>query len=175
MKFELRHLKAALAVPCAMALSGCSLIPGYKPPIRLSDTPRFYAPRIDSPRAPKPDDAPMPVLVYPPKRKFIVLGTFRMRSKRYDFNFMTRAAIYNARKLGADAVLVRDRWYSTYNYIYYPNATSDTTTTPDPQSKKDRAAGKPQTYSTTTTYDQGPPEIGTGEKDYFYADIIIYK
>ncbi len=80
MQIDLRRFKAALAVLCAMAAAGCSLIPGYKPPIRLSDTPRFYAPRIDSPRAPKPDDAPMPVLLYPPKRKFVVLGTFRMRS-----------------------------------------------------------------------------------------------
>ena len=152
MKIEFSYWKITLAVFCAIAITGCSVIPGFKAPLRLSDTPKFYAPRIDSPRAPKPDDAPMPVLSFPPKRKFIVLGTFRMRSKYYDYDFMTEAAVYNARRLGADAVLLRDRWITSRTFTYRPNVSGD-----------------------DDNYVPGPPVTETVDKDHFEADIIIYK
>jgi hypothetical protein len=153
MKIEFRHLKTTVAAFCAISIAGCGVIPGFKSDLRLSDTPKFYAPRIDSPRAPKPDNAPMPVLSFPPKRKFIVLGTFRMRSRYYDTSFMTAAAIYNARQLGADAILVRDRGGRTHTHIYYPEASTSEDCTSDP----------------------GQPEIWSTERDDFSADIIIYE
>lgn len=151
------------------------LLPGCASALKLKDTRQFYNTTSDRYRRPKPDDYPMPLLLRPPKHKYQVIGNFTMRSKQQGFNFMARAAQYNARLAGGDAVLVLEKWQFPYTYIYYPNETSTTTEVTDPQSKADRLAGKPQTTHTETTTDWGDPATGTGLTHYFDSEIIVYK
>ena len=163
------HPRIMLAACCLALFSGCGL------PLRISQTGQFYSATSDAHHAPKPDDYPMPVLVYPPKRKYKVIGYFTMRSKQQDFGFMEKAAQYNARRAGGDAVLVLERWRDPYSFIYYPNETTTTTEVTDPQSKADARAGKTPTTHEETTTDWGDPATGTGWSNLFDSQIIVYK
>lgn len=131
---------------CLLALPGCSLlIPGYKPPLSLPDTVKFYHATDDIQRAPNPD---CPLLFGAPKRKYSVIGHFTMRSRRYEYGFLRDAALYNGRMHGADAVILLDRWVTEKKFYYFPHATED---------------------------DYGPAAVDSTEKSYIDAEMIVYQ
>lgn len=102
--------KALLLLLCAVALAGCQ---------SLSSTEVFYTPTAGASYQPWPKDAAIPVLSEPPPWAHKTIGRFAMQSPR-GYNFIYRALLHNARRNGADAVVLRKLEFDlrrTYNYI----------------------------------------------------------
>lgn len=99
----------AVFLPLLM-LSGCA---------RLSDTAIYYTPVAGPVYPPLEKNAPVPVLSEPPSWPHRVIGRFATVSDR-GYPFLYRALLYNARRAGADAVVLRKLAFDTqqhYNYI----------------------------------------------------------
>jgi hypothetical protein len=86
-----------LLCPLAAALAGCA---------SLSETTVFYTPVSDRSYPPKDKKEEIPVLAKPPAWPHRVIGRFAMQSDR-GYRFVHRAMLYNARRQGADAVVIR--------------------------------------------------------------------
>jgi len=98
-----------ILLACAV-LSGCA---------SLNDTTVFYTPVSQEIYPPLPKDAPVPLLAKPPAWPHRVIGRFDMQTDR-STKFAHKALLFNARRQGADAVVMRDINYDlrrTYNYI----------------------------------------------------------
>ena len=95
-----RAQAARLTALCAaFALSGCAAIKQAS----LRDTEVFYRASTLDVYAPKPATVEIPILnAMPPRSKSI--GSFRYTSKKGS-QFAMDAAVYNARRVGADAVI----------------------------------------------------------------------
>lgn len=117
----LPHLRLPTAAALLLLLAGCAMTP--------RDTVVYYHPSSAVKRPPKPKDYDIPILTFPPKRKYEVIGRFTMREKFYDvedgYDFMNCAAEYNARRAGADAILVLERWQD-HTHHHYSFAETDT-------------------------------------------------
>lgn len=93
-----------------MALASCA---------SLNDTAVFYTPVSQDAYPPLPKDALVPLLAKPPAWPHRVIGRFDMQTDR-GAKFAQKALLFNARRQGADAVMMRDINYDlrrTYNYI----------------------------------------------------------
>jgi hypothetical protein len=113
-----------LAAASFLLLAGCTT------PLRPQDTAVYYHPSSAAKYTPKPKDYDVPILTYPPKRKYEVIGRFTMREKFYGvedgYVFMNCAAEYNARQAGADAIIVLERWQDhTHRHYYYAETDTD--------------------------------------------------
>jgi len=84
-------------LPLAAVLAACS-------PLRETEV--FYTPVDGRQFAPAPRDADVPVLAVPPAWKYEVIGHFAVVSDR-GYPFLYRAMRHNARRQGADAVILR--------------------------------------------------------------------
>lgn len=168
-----RALWLCIGLGFSAALAGCSHSDEYY----LRRTEEFYRPAKNAKvYPPKPKDADIPLYVYVPgHRKYKVIGRFYMVSYG-DFYFSRQAAVYNARRVGADTVLIKEQWTGpSYSYVYFPHSTTTWVDVPNPQSKEDAKAGKdPGTHQESST-DLGPPETGTGYYNYFDGEMIVYK
>ena len=97
-------------LPLCAVLAGCH---------SLRDTEVFYTPATTRIYQPWPEKAPVPVLSEAPPWPHKTIGRFAMQSPR-GYRFVHRALIYNARRQGADAVVLRRLAYDlrrTYNHI----------------------------------------------------------
>lgn len=95
---------------CAAVLAGCQ---------SMSSTEVYYTPTGTVSYVPLPKKAVVPVLSEPPAWSHKTIGRFVMESPR-GYNFIYRALVHNARKNGADAVVLRKLKFDlrrTYNYI----------------------------------------------------------
>lgn len=83
-----------LAVAC---LAGCA---------SLEDTAVFYTPTSERFYPPLPKNEPVPVLSEPPEWPYEVIGRFALQSDQ-GYPRIYRAMLFNARRQGADAVILR--------------------------------------------------------------------
>lgn len=81
----------------ALLLAGCASV---------SSTSQFYFPTTTDVFAPKPKDAPIPILGAAPDKPYRVIGRLAFRSD-LGWKFMRESMLYNARANGADAVILR--------------------------------------------------------------------
>lgn len=109
----LRATLLLLATLPAFFLSGCSALHQK----RLRQTEAFYRASTLESFAPKPPQAQIPVLNSMPARS-AVIGTFQYKTTR-DTHFAIDAAVHNARKAGADAVVIRKIDERTIPFSYY--------------------------------------------------------
>ncbi len=72
----------------------------------VSGTSRYYMPLVAERFSPKSDRVRIPILEQPPTRSFLVIGKFAFESTD-DLNFIYKSLQYNARKNGADAIIVQ--------------------------------------------------------------------
>lgn len=97
-------------LPLILALSGCQ---------SLRDTEIFYKPTTENVYQPLPKEAVIPILSEPPPWPHRTIGQFALQSPR-GYKFIQQALIHNARRNGADAVVLRKLNFDlrrTYNYI----------------------------------------------------------
>lgn len=95
---------------CAVLLAGCQ---------SLRETEAFYVPTTGKAFPPLAKDADVPVISEPPAWPHEIIGRFAMKSDR-GYKLVYRAMLYNARRQGADAVILRRVAFDdrrTYNYI----------------------------------------------------------
>jgi len=84
----------------------------------ISYTSQYYMPLVAERFPPKPEGARIPILEQPPNRPFLVIGKFAYESPA-DLKFIYKSLQYNARKNGADAIIMRSltsrnvRWINT--------------------------------------------------------------
>ena len=103
-------VKHGTLVAACLVLCGCA---------NLEQTAVYYTPTGTEFYPPLPKDAPVPLLAKPPEWAHRVIGHFDMQTDR-GAKFARKALLYNARRQGADAVVMRDINYDlrrTYNYI----------------------------------------------------------
>ena len=79
-----------------LILSGCT----------VQGTSDYYMPVIAHTFPPKPKDAPIPILDQPPKRPYLVIGRMAFQTDN-GLKFVHESLQYNARRNGADAVILR--------------------------------------------------------------------
>ena len=99
-----------MLVPLIAAVAGCA---------NLEQTAVFYTPVSSEYYTPLDKKAFVPVLAQPPSWRSRVIGNFDMQTDRGP-KFAREALLFNARRQGADAVVMRDLGYDlrrTYNYI----------------------------------------------------------
>jgi hypothetical protein len=95
-------------IAAALLLPGC---------VSVQSTAVFYTPSTNVVYPPKPKDAVIPIMSQPPSRPYAEIGRFSFQSD-LGYSFMMRAVEYNARRVGADAVLIRDCRSWTIPYLY---------------------------------------------------------
>jgi hypothetical protein len=81
-----------------LLLAGCASV---------KSTAVFYVPTSTVVYPPKPKDAVIPVTSRPPARAYAEIGRLSFQTD-LGFPFMMRSIQYNARRAGADAVVLRD-------------------------------------------------------------------
>jgi len=96
------------AIAGAVLLSGC---------VSVKSTAVFYAPSTNVVYPPKAKDAVIPVMSQPPVRPYAEIGRFSFQSD-LGYPFMMRAIDYNARRAGADAVIIKDSKSWTIPCLY---------------------------------------------------------
>lgn len=106
-----KAVKRLLLIPALVALC---LLPGC---VSVKSTAVFYTPSTNVVYPPKPKDAVIPVMNQPPSRPYAEIGRFSFQSD-LGYPFMMRAIQYNARRVGADAVLIKDSRSWTIPYLY---------------------------------------------------------
>lgn len=102
-----RLILLALAC-CCLLLQAC---------VSVKSTAVFYVPSTNVVYPPKPKDAVIPVMNQPPSRPHAEIGRFSFQSD-LGYPFMMRAIQYNARRVGADAVIIRESRSWTLPYLY---------------------------------------------------------
>ena len=85
--------------------------------VGVKSTEVFYTPSTNVVYPPKPKDAVIPVMNQPPSRPYAEIGRFSFQSD-LGYPFMMRAIQYNARRVGADGVLIKDSRSWTIPYLY---------------------------------------------------------
>jgi hypothetical protein len=174
-----RAQAARLTALCAaFALSGCAAIKQAS----LRDTEVFYRASTLDVYAPKPATVEIPILnAMPPRSKSI--GSFRYTSKKGS-QFAMDAAVHNARRVGADAVLVRKLDERTEPFSYYvpPETVSVPRTRPvdDPIWIKGQN-GEPghweyrRRYETIYVLEQRPGHMVTGTNHWTTIDALMLR
>ncbi|MEO8206318.1 MAG: hypothetical protein ABI615_09055 [Chthoniobacterales bacterium] len=92
-----------------VSLMGCASV---------QSTSEYYIPNTTKVYPPKPKDAPIPILGEFPKEPYEIIGRLSFPSFR-NFGFLRRSMEYNARKAGADAVVLRGVKSQVLNGAYY--------------------------------------------------------
>jgi hypothetical protein len=72
----------------------------------VKSTAAYFTPTSSRVYAPKPIDAPVPILNTPPRRPFTVIGRLAFETDR-GWSFLHKSMVYNAQIHGADAVILR--------------------------------------------------------------------
>lgn len=83
-----------------------SLLAGVAGCASVSSTSQFYFPATTDVYPEKPKDFPVPILGKAPERPYKVIGTLTFRSD-LGWKFMRESMLYNARRNGADAVILK--------------------------------------------------------------------
>ncbi|MEI6715197.1 MAG: hypothetical protein WCO60_15675 [Verrucomicrobiota bacterium] len=96
-----------------LSLTSCAALKQTK----LKDTEVFYRASTMDSFVPKPNEVPIPTLTTIPARSKVI-GHFAYTTPKGS-QFAMDAAIYNARRVGADAVVVRKLEEKTTPYSYY--------------------------------------------------------
>jgi len=87
----------------------------------VSSTAVFYQPTTANYYPPKPSNAIIPILNAPPVRPYFEIGRFAFQTT-LGYPFAINSVIYNARRAGADAVIVKNcqNWSVPYSYVVPP-------------------------------------------------------
>lgn len=101
-----------LLFPLGLFLGGCAAVERAQ----MRPTEVYYLANTTERFAPKPRDYDMPVLSQPP-RKGRVIGSFKLTTTQAR-DFVMKSALYNGRRVGADAIFVRrlQEWSEPYAY-----------------------------------------------------------
>jgi len=92
----------------ALALCACS-------PVR--ETTAYFRPTTLERFEPLPRNAEIPILAnVPPGTKYKVIGEFHFQSTR-NWPFFVKSMAYNARRNGANAVIIRDSWAQSFRDV----------------------------------------------------------
>jgi len=97
-------------------LAACCVLTGC---MSLEDTAAYYTPVSATYYPPLPEKAPVPILAASPPWGHRVIGRFAMETDRGQ-KFVQRALAFNARRQGADAVVLRNLDFDlrrNYNYV----------------------------------------------------------
>jgi hypothetical protein len=103
-------VKRAILLAACLVLCGCA---------NLEQTAVFYTPASPDYYPPLDKKAPVPILAQSPPWRSRVIGNFDMQTDRGP-KFAREALLFNARRQGADAVVMRNLNYDvrrTYNYV----------------------------------------------------------
>ncbi len=92
----------------ALIIAGC---------VSVRDSEQFYHPITLQTYPPRPDNYPIPILAGPPKEKFEVIGRMSFSGGRGN-QFMMDCLVYNARRVGADAVILASASTTAHPYSY---------------------------------------------------------
>jgi len=87
----------------------------------VSSTAVFYQPTTANYYPPKPSNAVIPILNAPPVHPYFEIGRFAFQTT-LGYPFAINSVIYNARRAGADAVIVKNcqNWSVPYSYVVPP-------------------------------------------------------
>jgi hypothetical protein len=102
-----------LLFAAALLLSGCASV---------SSTAVFYQPTSATIYPPKGSKAIIPILSAPPSRPFTEIGSFNFQTD-LSYAFVQNALLYNARRAGADAIIIKNykNWTLPYWYTVPPS------------------------------------------------------
>ena len=160
-----------LLCPLAAALAGCA---------SLSETTVFYTPVSDRSYPPKGKNDEIPVLAKPPDWPHRVIGRFAMQSDR-GYRFVHKAMLYNARRQGADAVVVRQVVQDvrqTYNYIPpgWDSVPQSNVFYQRVQNNQGQWVTVPQVYTTyVPVYRPGRTVVSDAEWADVSADMVVHR
>ena len=93
-----KRLIPILTLFCALLLQAC---------VSVKSTAVFYTPSTSVVYPPKPDQAVIPIMNQAPSRPYAEIGRFSFQTG-FGYPFLMRAVEYNAHRVGADAVLIRE-------------------------------------------------------------------
>ena len=103
-----KRLIPILATSCALLLQAC---------VSVKSTAVFYTPSTNAVYPPKPKGTVIPVMSQPPSRPYAEIGRFSFQSD-LGYPFMMRAIQYNARRVGADGVVIKESKSWTLPFLY---------------------------------------------------------
>jgi len=144
----------------------------------LEQTTVFYTPISPDYYPPLDKKTPVPVLAQPPPWRSRVIGSFDMESDRGP-KFAREALLFNARRQGADAIVMRDLNYDvrrTYNYI--PPSWDSVPVTNYynqwGQNNKGKWVNQPQSYTTfVPIYRPGGVQVNDVMWTRVRADMVV--
>jgi hypothetical protein len=144
----------------------------------LEQTTVFYTPISPDYYPPLDKKTPVPVLAQPPPWRSRVIGNFDMESDRGP-KFAREALLFNARRQGADAIVMRDLNYDvrrTYNYI--PPSWDSVPVTNYynqwGQNNKGKWVNQPQSYTTfVPIYRPGGVQVNDVMWTRVRADMVV--
>ena len=149
----------------------------------LHSTSKFYQPLTTEKYPPKPKDYPVPVFDRAPNKKFTVIGRFifhkRFTEDNAGWNFvdgedyMNSAVKYNARRAGADAVLmIKHYWSNDHFTIALPGAWSGGI---EPPSKNSTQKNADRVRSALPLdYTSGGTRVGTRVTYFYDVQMIVF-
>lgn len=108
----MKRILAYCSVAAGLLLGGCASV---------RSTAIFYQPTTANYYPPKPSNAVIPILGAPPARPFCEIGRFAFQTT-LGYPFAINSALYNARRAGADAVIMKNcqNWSVPYSYVIPP-------------------------------------------------------
>ena len=144
----------------------------------LEQTTVFYTPISPDYYPPLDKKTPVPILAQPPPWRSRVIGNFDMESDRGP-KFAREALLFNARRQGADAIVMRDLNYDvrrTYNYI--PPSWDSVPVTNYynqwGQNNKGKWVNQPQSYTTfVPIYRPGGVQVNDVMWTRVRADMVV--
>ena len=173
---ELSSYFRALSITCFLSvLPGCNT---------LGPTSKFYHPLTTQKYPPKPNDYPIPVFDHVPDKKFTVIGRLTFRKSFNEDNagwnfvdgedYMTSAVKYNARRVGADAVVMIEHYWNTDHFtIALPGTWSGGI---QPPSKNTTQTNADRVRSASPLeYTPGGTRTGSNMTYFSDAQMIIFK
>ena len=108
----MKRILACCSVAAGLLLGGCASV---------RSTAVFYQPTTANKCPPKPKEAVIPVLNAPPSRRYQEIGRFAFQTT-LGYPFVMNSLLYNARRAGADAVIVKNcqSWSVPCGYVIPP-------------------------------------------------------
>jgi len=108
----MKRFHVFLVATAALLLGGCASV---------SSTVVFYQSTTPNYYPPKPSNAVIPILGAPPSRPYYEIGRFAFQTT-FGYPFAINSALYNARRAGADAILIKNcqNWSVPYSYVVPP-------------------------------------------------------
>jgi hypothetical protein len=161
-----------LLLVCALALL----------PACVSGTSKYYYPETTRVYPPKPKDFPIPLLKEAPARAYTRIGHMKFSKKTEDAcgeDFMIRAVEYNARRVGADAVIVNESSVERKEITRREPPTYSPPTPPDPNHKPTRdeilADRRSKAGIPSSPYTPGSEYTVPVYTYTYYVDMIVFK